>query len=96
MNSLASIAHHNTQIFWDMAKQLDPEFFLLRRTLQETKINPMILPKFLRSVFNVAVGTGYGKITLYMENGKVTMIEGTEKDRVEANALLENPFEKMI
>ena len=44
--------------------------------------------KEIRSIYNLATGTGFGKVTVYMQDRRVTAVEGVERDRVEADALL--------
>ena len=50
----------------------------------------MILVRIVRSLSNMAGGTGYGKIITYMQNKTVTNVEGVETDRVEERVIIED------
>ena len=90
MISLATIEQHNIEQYWDVVRQLEPEYYLLRIALKETGVNPMILVRIVRSLSNMAGGTGYGKIITYMQNKTVTNVEGVETDRVEERVIIED------
>lgn len=82
MNSLPTVDEANLSKYWDVVRQLEPEFYLLRIALKETDVNPLIIPKLVRAIANLAMGTGYGKVTVYMAKGTVTQIKGEEADEV--------------
>ena len=88
-NSLTTIDQANLNQYWSIVQTLEPEFYLLRIALEETGVNPMIIPKVIRAINNLAIGTGYGKIQIFMTNGKVTQIRGEESDNVEEDALID-------
>jgi len=87
MNSLTTIEQANISQFWNVVSQLDPELYLVASALQQTQVNPLIIPRIIRSIHNMYIGTGYGKITMYMQAGKITMIEGMEKDKIDEMAI---------
>lgn len=72
----------NEDQYFELLKKLDPELYLVRIALDETKINPLILPKIIRSIGNLNIGTGDGKIQIFMEKRIVTVIKGEETVRV--------------
>lgn len=82
MNSLPTTEEANLDQYWDVVRKLDPEFYLLRIALKETGVNPMIIPRIIRAMANVATGTGYGKVTVYIGNKVVTNVDGVEADQV--------------
>jgi hypothetical protein len=90
MKSLPSVEQVNLEKYWDTVRKLEPEFYLLRITLKETGVNPMILPKIIRAISNLYIGTKYGKVTTYMQNGIITTVEGEERTKVEEQAVLED------
>ena len=75
-DSLPTVESANLDRFWDVIRKLDPELYLIKIALQETGVNPMVLPKVVRQISNLWIGTKFGKVTIYMQNGKVTTIEG--------------------
>ncbi len=80
----------NLEKYWDVVKKLEPEYYLVRLTLKETHVNIMILPKVIRAIYNLSIGTGYGKVILSMTKGKITHIESKETDQVNEDAVLDN------
>lgn len=92
-NSLPSTEKVNLEKYWDLVRKLDPEFYLLKIALAETNVNPMILPRIIRSISNLCLGTKYGKITIFVQAGRVTVIEGSESDKVEQEAIIDKGSE---
>ncbi len=59
-------------------------------THEELKnINPVVLVRIIHSIHRLATGTGYGKIQIFMQNGRITMIEGLESNKVEENVIVD-------
>lgn len=83
MTSLPTIEANNQDKFWEMIQKIEPEFYLIRILLEETGVNPQILPKVIRGISNMALGAGYGKVVIYMRNKTVTSIETAEEDRLD-------------
>ena len=91
--SLSSIEQVNLEKYWDVVRQLEPEYYLLRLALKQTGVNPLILVRVVRSLSNMAFGTGYGKVVTYMQNKTVTNVEGVETDRVEERVIIEDQLD---
>lgn len=72
----------NEFAFKEMLKSVRPELFVLMDILDQTSINPLVVWKVIRQLNNIALGTGYGQVTVHIENGKVTFIRGEDSDRV--------------
>lgn len=87
--SLPTIEQVNLEKYWDIVRRLDPEFFLLKIALEETGVNPLILPKIIRSIHNLAIGTGSGKIQIFMEKTIITSVKGEETDLVKEKAIVD-------
>ena len=88
-SSLPSTEASNLEKYWDIIRKVEPEFYLLRIALSETGVNPLVLPRVIRAISNLHLGTRYGKITIYMQNGRITTIEGQESDKIEAEAIVD-------
>jgi hypothetical protein len=72
----------NEFAFKEMLKQVRPELFVLMDILDQTSVNPIVIWKIIRQLNNIALGTGYGQVTVQIENGKVTFVRGEDSDRV--------------
>lgn len=80
---------HNEKKFKEMMKTLRPDLYVLLDLLEVSRVNPLVLWKSLRAISNVACGTGYGKVEIVFCKGKVAYIEGTDTDKVELPALID-------
>ena len=87
MNSLPSVEQCNYLQFQEVVRKLDPELYLIKRSLDETGINPMIIPRFVRALYNLAIGTGYGKVQVFMQKGVITSIKSEEADLIDRLAM---------
>ena len=87
MNSGATIDMVNAKKFREVIAKLDPELYLIKVALDETGLNPRILPRFIRALSNLAYGTGYGKVQVFMQQHIVTAIMPEESDRLDLPAL---------
>lgn len=82
-------ASNETQ-YLEVIRKLDPELYLIRVALKETGVNPMIMPKIIRALGNLAYGTGYGKLQIFMQAKIITSVNGEEKDAVNENVLIDS------
>lgn len=80
----------NQEQFLELLRVADPELYLIKMILNETKINPMILNHVLRSIGNLMIGTGYGTVKIYMQAKRVSNIEGTEKTLIEEETTIDS------
>lgn len=87
MQSLPSVEQVNLESYWDVVRKLDPELFLVKVALQETGVNPVLLPRVIRALSNLAIGSGYGKIQIFMERGIITQMKPEESDQINQPAL---------
>jgi hypothetical protein len=70
----------------ELLGQLFPELKLPREDifnilsfLQETKVNAQILPKVIRGVYNLTIGTGKGQVIIYVK-GETVNVQTRETD----------------
>jgi hypothetical protein len=84
MKSLPTIQQPltNEQRFYDLLRAGDPYLYFIKMVLDETQVNPMVLPKIIRALANLAYGTGYGRVQVFMENGVVTNVKPEESSLV--------------
>lgn len=90
MQSLPTVEQANLDQYMDVVRQLDPELYLIKVALKETGINPLIIPRIIRSLGNVAWGSGYGEIQIKMVSRVVTQIKSGESDIISEQAIVDN------
>lgn len=89
MKSLPTIDQLNEERFLQIVRQFNPELYLIHVALRETGVNPLILPKIIRSIGNLTFGTGFGKIQIFMHQFTITQIKGEESVEVQEKASVE-------
>jgi hypothetical protein len=70
----------NENKYIEVVRALDPQLYLIKVALQETGVNPDILPRIIRSLGNLNIGTGYGVIEIIVRSKTVTQIRSGESD----------------
>lgn len=55
------------------------EIFEILSFLQETKVNAQILPRVIRGVYNLTIGTGKGQVIVHVQ-GDVVNVQTRETD----------------
>lgn len=81
-NSLPTIEQINLKNLGDVIRKLDPELYLIHIALKETGVDAMILPEIIRGISNLALGQGFGRVTVYMKFRIVKDIEVTENVKI--------------
>jgi hypothetical protein len=79
----------NQETFLELLKRLDPELYMIKQALLESRINPMLLVYIIRNIGNLLIGTGYGTIKIYMQKKKINNIVGEEKTVIEEETIVE-------
>jgi hypothetical protein len=86
----------NEYAFREMLKTVKPDLYVLFDILQTTGINFFVIVKILRALNNVAIGTGYGDVTINIQNGKVLFVHSNESDRVGEELIVKKPNQGTI
>lgn len=73
---------NNEYSFRKMLETVKPDLYVIFDILQRTGINFFVVVKILRALNNIALGTGYGTVSIDIQNGKVLFVRGEESDRV--------------
>jgi hypothetical protein len=81
----------NEYAFREMLKTVKPDLYVIFDILQTTGINFFVVVKILRALNNVALGTGYGTVSVDIQDNKVLFVKGTESDRVNEELINKNP-----
>jgi hypothetical protein len=74
------IEENNQEQFLNMLAELDPELYLIKIALLQTQVNPTIIPRIIRVLGNMNIGTGYGEITILMKERIITQVKANESD----------------
>ena len=85
--SLPTIDQVNEQNLEMVIKTLDPQLYMIKIALDETGIDPMIVPHIIRVLGNLTLGAGYGHVRIYMQARAITDIESTEKVKIDREAV---------
>ena len=91
MRSLPSVEQVNLENYAEVVRKLDPELYLIKIALEETGVNPLIIPKIIYTISKLTLGAGYGKIQIFMQARLITQIKGEENIEVNEEAIIENP-----
>lgn len=78
----------NIEKYVEVIKTVDPELYQIKLSMLETNINPRILPKIIRAIALLALGTSYGQIEIHMKSGEITQIKTYESSVVSERAIL--------
>jgi len=70
----------NEEQYLTMLRKIDPELYMIKVALMQTGVNPLILPRVIRMLGNLDIGSGYGEVTILMKARMVTQIKGNESD----------------
>ncbi len=89
IESLPTTEQANVDKFYDVVRQFDPELYLIKLALKESGVNPMVLPKIIRQIANLASGTGFGKVQIFVHSKIITQVTGEESDKVNEKAIID-------
>lgn len=79
MQSLPTTEQANIDKFYDVIRTLDPELYLIKIALSERpEVDAMIIPQIIRSLGNLMIGSGYGRVITFVQNKKSTQIKSEE------------------
>ncbi len=73
----------NEEKFLTLLEQIDPELYKLKLALAISHVNPQILIPIVKTLGNLMLGSGHGKIEVYMQAKIIKNIVGQE--RVDVN-----------
>jgi len=96
MKSLPTVEQANLDSYWNVVRKLDPELYMIKVALQETKVNPLIIPRFIRALGNLAYGTGYGQVRTFVQDNVVTQIKAEETDNLVKSIVIKEEIIKKL
>lgn len=83
------IEQNNAQAFYVMLAKVNPELYIIAKTIEDTQVNAAILPSIIRAVSNIAYGTRFGEVKIHIRDGVVTHVKPEESDELQLPALIE-------
>lgn len=85
----------NTKKFMEYLQQIDPNLFVLKKVLDETGVSYFTVFQQIRAMYNIAIGSGWGKVTTVIADGVVKYVSGDETRKIEepviSNKTVDNP-----
>lgn len=76
---------HNELLFRETIKKVRPDIYVLMDLIDRYHVNVYVLFKVIRQLINVAHGSRWGRVTVYINDNKITQIEGLDSDKVNEN-----------
>ena len=83
----------NKEHFLEVLRLCDPELYTIKMALEESDVNPIIIPKIIRTIGNLTIGTGYGKIQIFMQAKVITQIKPEENVDVNEPASIDRDID---
>lgn len=71
---------HNEDQFFEALQLIDPELYKIKVYLDQYHVNPVFLPRIIRAIGNLNVGTGYGDVLILVKERTVTQVKTNESD----------------
>lgn len=78
-NNDERVAELFSTLFPDINEDLVYDIAKIASYLQETKVNPELIPRVVRGVHNILIGTGKGQVILHVQK-KMTNVSVRETD----------------
>ena len=79
---------NNERIFLEMVRQVRPEIYVLMDLIDQTGVNPFILYKVIRQLNNVAIGSGWGEVTVLVNNKRAVRVTGQDTEKMDDEVIL--------
>lgn len=76
MDDFQREASNNEEAFKNIIKQVRPDLYALMELLDQSGMNWFVLAHVIRQLNNIALRTGYGNVTIIVENGLVKFVNG--------------------
>lgn len=89
MKSLSTVERANLEQYIEIVKALDPELYVIKMALIESGVPPMAIIKIIRSLGNIALGTGYGKVSTIVQGKMITKVMGEESVKINEEIIVD-------
>src|SRR3990167_9817640 len=86
-----------TTLFPEMGSRMG-EVLQIMTYLEETRVNPMILPRVIRGVHNLIIGTGQGQLILHVKGEQVNIqVRETDEDiNTKITKVIDRDYEEFV
>ncbi len=88
-NSLPTVEQVNLVNYTNVLMTIDPQLYAIHLELLDTMVNPILIPKIIQAIAGIAMGTRYGKVQIFIEDGVVSQIKGEESRLMNELALID-------
>ncbi len=82
-SSLPTVEQINAQKLLQQLHAFDPELFLFKSISLETNLSPLVAKRIYEEIANIAEGSGFGKVTIFIQDNKISNIEGERKYKLD-------------
>lgn len=82
-------AAQNEDVFYTLLRKVRPDVFVLIDLIDTNRINTYVVLKILYQLLKIAAHNGFGKVNIFMEDGKVTKVDGIDSSFVNEKMILE-------
>ena len=79
---------NNERIFSEMVQRIRPDIYVLMDLLNQTGVNSFILYKVIRQLNNIAIGSGWGEVTILVNNKKAVRVSGIDTEKMNDDVIL--------
>ncbi len=76
----------NEEQFLILLEQVDPELYQLKVALAISHLNPQILIPIIKTLCNLMLGSGHGKLEVYMQAKIIKNVTAQENIKIEQEA----------
>ena len=78
----------NEQLFYALLERVRPDLFVLADVIDTNQINVFILLQFIKHLLKVSLANGTGRIHVFVQESKVTRIEGIDTQQFNENVTM--------
>jgi hypothetical protein len=79
----------NAEVFYTLLRKVRPDVFVLIDLIDSNRINTFVVLKVLYQLLKIATHNGYGKVNIFMEDGKVTKVDGIDSSFVNEKMIMD-------
>lgn len=80
----------NERAFWELFQKVAPDDYVIIDLKHQMGTSSLVLMKIMRQIYNLAIGSGWGRIVTIMQDKKITTIQGEDTDKVNEPATTNN------
>lgn len=86
----ATEAQENVNHFEEILKAVYPELYLIYETQKLTNVSWEVIRESIIALHDVAWNGGWGKVEIFVSNGKTQTIQGVKSRKLEIDTIVDN------